>query len=47
MQKYYIEYTLRDGKTESVTIKTYDLFDSLFQYERNRDIMSWDLIKLI
>jgi len=47
MQKYYIEYTLRNGETENVTITTYDLFDSLFQYERNRDIKSWDLIKLV
>jgi hypothetical protein len=47
MKTYFILYTLRDGKKESVTIDTYSLFDSLFQYERNRDIVSWDLIRLI
>jgi hypothetical protein len=47
MKTYLIKYTLRDGKQESVTIETNDLFNSLFQYERNRDVQSWDLIQLI
>lgn len=47
METYFILYTLRDGKQESVTIETNDLFNSLFQYERNRDVKTWDLIRLI
>ena len=47
MKTYFILYTLRSGKHESVTIETNDLFNSLFQYERNRDVQSWDLIRLI
>ena len=47
MKKYLIKYTLRDGSKESVELKTGDLFFSLSQFERNRDILSWDQIKLI
>lgn len=47
MKTYFIKYTLRDGKKETVTLETNDLFNTLFQYERNRDVASWDLIQLI
>ena len=47
MKTYFIKYTLRSGSQETVTIETNDLFNSLFQYERNRDVASWDLIQLI
>ncbi len=47
MKTYLVKYTLRSGKEESVELTTDDLFNSLFQYERNRDIVSWDLIQLI
>ena len=47
MKTYLVKYTLRNGSKNSVTIETNDLFNSLFQYERNRDIASWDLIELV
>jgi len=47
LKTYLIKYTLRDGKKETVTLETNDLFNTLFQYERNRDVASWDLIQLI
>ncbi len=47
MKTYLVKYTLRDGSKKSVTIETDDLFNSLFQYERNRDIASWDHIELV
>tara|TARA_R110000744_G_C19087891_1_gene532065 strand:+ start:55 stop:198 length:144 start_codon:yes stop_codon:yes gene_type:complete len=47
MNKYLIKYTLRSGEKGTVILNTNNIFDSLFQYERNRDIKNWDLIELI
>jgi|TARA_R110002012_G_scaffold307658_1_gene513283 hypothetical protein len=38
LNNYFISYVLRDGKKESVTLRTSDIDNSIKQYERNRDI---------
>ena len=38
LNNYFISYVLRDGKKESVTLRTSDIDNSIKQYERSRDI---------
>lgn len=46
MKEYIIYFTLNDGTKDSVSIKTNDIEYSLEQYERNRDIKSFDSVSL-
>tara|TARA_R110000787_G_scaffold3543_6_gene13861 strand:- start:5414 stop:5587 length:174 start_codon:yes stop_codon:yes gene_type:complete len=45
IKNYFIFYVLRDGKKESVTLRTEDIDKSLEQYKRNRDIKEITIIR--
>ena len=47
MKEYLINFTLNNGKKDSVKIKTDNIKYSLDQFGRNRDIKSFDSIFLI
>ena len=46
MKTYLVKYTLNNGTKDSVLIKTDNIEYSLEQYERNRDIRSFDSVSL-
>jgi len=45
MKSYFCSYTLNDGSKGSVNFNTDDIKKSLEQYERNRDIKNWDIVR--
>jgi|TARA_R100000935_G_C2841551_1_gene171361 hypothetical protein len=46
MKEYLIKFTLKSGDKDSLVLKTEDIDKTIEQIERNRDIKSFDLIKV-
>jgi|TARA_R110000744_G_scaffold83041_1_gene163113 hypothetical protein len=46
MKEYIVHFTLSDGSKDFVTLKTDNIEYSLEQFERNRDVMSFDSVSL-
>jgi len=45
MKTYFVSYTLNDGKKGSTNLRTENITKSLEQFERNRDIKKFDIVR--